>query len=116
MIIMAAVFALPAMAQWSTTATPFAPVKAPVAAFCSTSCMTPSGSPHSFNPSLNADGKAIYGGGSGSSTSTDVPRNPRRIIPPNPGTDPMPLGDAVLPLLLMALGYILVLRTKPLTR
>lgn len=81
------------------------------ATFQSTSAMTGSGSVYSSNPVLNEEGSAVYGGASHS--AANAPVGPRRA--PNPistdeempeggGLD-TPVGDAVLPLLLMALAF-----------
>lgn len=72
--------------------------------FRSTSAMQTSGSAYSPNPTLGADGTASYGD-EGSPT-----RNIRKMKMEDPGTpgaggNPQPLGDAVLPLMLMALAY-----------
>lgn len=74
--------------------------------FRSTSAMQTSGSAYSPNPTLGADGTASYGD-EGSPT-----RNIRKMKmeDTNPGTpgstgEKFPLGDAVLPLMLMALAY-----------
>ncbi len=77
--------------------------------FRSTSAMQTSGSAYSPNPTLGADGTASYGD-EGSPT-----RNIRKMKmedPGNPGTPgngtegEQPIGDAVLPLMLMALAYL----------
>ena len=78
--------------------------------FRSTSAMQSSGSTYSPNPTLGADGTASYGD-EGSPT-----RNIRKMkmeeTPGNPGTPgngtagEQPLGDAVWPLMLMALAYL----------
>ena len=110
MIVAAALMALPALAQ------NFGANQAeqPNAAFQSTSTMMGSGSQYSANPSLNNDGTAAYNGASASSSGPrrakmegegggmgaldpDDPNNP-------PGLD-TPLGDTLLPLLLMSLAF-----------
>ena len=106
---MAAAFALPAMAQLSTSAT-FTPTESPAADFRSTSSMTTSGSTYSSAPMFNADCTATYA--AASYESEGAPSGPRRVGPPNPSGDPTPLGDAALPLLLMAIGYMLVLSVR----
>lgn len=100
--------ALPTMAQ--TFGTKYA--EKPSVVFQSTSTMMGSGSTYSANPTLNTDGTAYYNGAAAS--------GPRRVKmdgttpTPNPGdpesgeqdnTEPGPVGDAVLPLLLMALAF-----------
>ena len=107
-IIMAAVFALPAMAQWSTGST-FSQAEAPAAAFRSTSSLTGSGSTYSSTPMFSADGTATYA--AAAYESEGVPSKPRKTGPPTPEGDPTPLGDAALPLLLMALLYVVYRRT-----
>lgn len=107
-ILMAAAMALPAMAQWSRT--PFSEVIAPQASFQSTSTMQASGSRFSTNTKLNSDGTAIYGNGSGTQPQTQDPRVPRKVAPPVIEGEPTPLGDALLPLLLMAVLYTFVKR------
>ena len=79
---------------------------APSATFQSTSSMSSSGSTYSANPELNADGTAAYEGGSYTSAKSPLIGGPRR----NPSVDPTdpgntPLGDAVLPLLLMSFAF-----------
>lgn len=74
---------------------------APSAAFQSTSSMSGSGSTYSANPELNADGTAAYEGANYSPAK--APGGPLRDIS-NP-TKPTPIGDAVLPLLLMSLAF-----------
>ena len=112
MILAAALMALPAVAQTFGTKH----VEQPNAAFQSTSTMTGSGSTYSANPTLNSDGSATYNAPAYSPTGS----GPRRL----PGTqqedeeteelpdgaqtrpdDPNPVGDAVLPLLLMSLAF-----------
>ena len=107
-IIMAAVFALPAMAQWSTGST-FSQAEAPAAAFRSTSSLTGSGSTYSSTPMFSADGTATYA--AAAYESEGVPSKPRKTGPPTPEGDPTPLGDTALPLLLMALLYVVYRRT-----
>lgn len=80
---------------------------APSATFQSTSSMPGSGSEYSSNPTLNADGTAAYQGEANSSSKTN--HQPRRAKKDenNPVIDggDNPIGDAVLPLLLMALAF-----------
>ena len=120
MIIMAAALvALPTMAQgFRTQATDD---KVQTQAFQSTSTMTPVGSAYSANPSLNADGTA-YNPATSSGPRKAKTEDP--LLPPNPDiqegdTGNTPLGDAVLPLMLMALafgGVIYLRRRKALNR
>ena len=108
MMLMAAVFALPAMAQWSTGST-FPQTEAPAAAFRSTSSLTGSGSTYTSAPMFSADGTAAF---NDSYTESAQPSNgPRRVGPPTPGGDATPIGDAALPLLLMALLCVVYRRT-----
>ena len=67
--------------------------------FQSTSTLQGSGSTYSANPSLNADGMAVYN----ASDVAQAPSGPRRIGPTHAeeGDNPNPVGDAVLPLMLM---------------
>lgn len=90
---------------------------APGAVFQSTSSMSGSGSTYSANPELNADGSATYEGAS--YTPAKSPKRPggiRKDGPtpsPNPedpsegeqDNTPTPLGDAVVPLMLMSLAF-----------
>ena len=105
-IVILLVMALPTMAQ------PFGnqPVTQPTAVFQSTSVMQGSGSAYSANPILNSDGTATYSG----SASASGPRRAKMddpfggqtigdVVNPNePGT---PIGDALIPLALMALAF-----------
>ena len=91
-------------------------VEQPNAVFHSTSTMMGSGSQYSANPTLNADGTAYYNGAAAS--------GPRRVKmgdptpTPNPGDpesgdqdnteDPTPVGDALIPLTLLALAYLII--------
>lgn len=73
----------------------------PTAAFQSTSTLQSTGSAYASNPWFGVDANA----------QTMVPgREPRRIGPPTPSEDPTPIGDALLPLLLMAVLYTFVKR------
>lgn len=76
---------------------------APLTAFQSTSTLLSSGSAYASNPWLSAE----------ANSQTMVPgREPRRIGPPAPSGDPTPVGDALLPLLLMAVLYTLLNRIR----
>ena len=77
-------------------------VSAPSAAFQSTSSMSGSGSTYSANPELNADGTATL---EGASYSPAKPKKPGTIHKAPP-IHVDPLGDAVLPLLLLALAFV----------
>lgn len=105
-VLMAAVFALPAMAGWNTAGINMTPTT-PQTTFHSTSTMQGSGSSHSYMPaSLNDEGRATYTDPYDTSSSY-APGRPRRSKDDpgevNPFIDPgSPIGDAVLPLLLMA--------------
>lgn len=76
-------------------------VALPEATFQSTSVLAGSGSAFSSTPMLKADGTATYQG----DTSPVRTSGPRKIAPPTSTGDPTPLGDVLLPLLLMALAY-----------
>ena len=83
---------------------------APGAAFQSTSTMSGSGSTYSANPELNADGSATYEGAS--YTPAKSIRRPGGVRKDgfngenqNNPNDPTPLGDAVLPLMLLLGAY-----------
>jgi len=95
--------------------------------FQSTSTMSGSGSSYSSNPSLNSDGTASYEGAS--YTPAQAPGKPGGHLrrdgdpfggetvggtdhPMEPGT---PIGDAALPLALLAIAFsIWIAKTKPL--
>ena len=98
-IVMAAAFALPAMAQVGTNNQYSA---APSMSFQSTSTMSGSGSSYSSNPNLNEDGTAAYNGASYSPAKTSV--SPRKVRPTN--QENQPLGDVFWPLALLALAYL----------
>jgi len=76
---------------------------APNATFQSTSAMLGSGSAYASNPTLNAEGMAIY---TEQPVSSDyASRGPRRIVTPGNSGTQQPIGDAVCPLMLMALAW-----------
>ena len=89
-------------------------VQQPTNTFRSTSVMQGSGSAYSANPLLNADGTAAYQGAS------YAPKRPGQIrkdgnpfegggtLPSNPVEPGTPLGDGLIPLLLMALVFMSV--------
>ena len=84
-------------------------VSAPSSTFRSTgSTMMSTGSAYSANPTLNADGTAAYNGASYAPAQAP---GVRKGHTPNP-KDPTPLGDAVLPLLLLAGAYIIIRATR----
>ena len=76
---------------------------APTANFQSTSTLTGSGSALSATPMLGEDGTATLDGASYS--PAQAPSGPRRIGPVTPEGDPTPIGDAVWPLLVMAMVF-----------
>jgi hypothetical protein len=79
----------------------------PDIAFRSTSTMVGSGSAYCSSPMLTENGTATY---SGESSSSSAPSGPKKIVtPPNSGTQ-QPIGDALLPMMLMALLYVLFRR------
>ena len=105
MFVGVALMALPTMAQTFGTQKK----EQPNAVFQSTSALQGSGSQYSANPMLNADGTASYNG-----VSASAPSGPRHAKMegniPNPdlggdGNVEPPIGDAVLPLLLLVLAY-----------
>ena len=97
-MIMAAVFALPAMAGWIKQEQQNATEQQ--SAFQSTSAMQGSGSPYTSTPAeLNDEGKATY---EEKSEPVIVVSGRRKVKPVTPDKDPMPVGDAVLPMMLMA--------------
>lgn len=111
MMVGVALLALPATAQ--TFGTPAAAVgeqKVPNAAFQSTSAMTGSGSQYSATPALNEDGTATYEGASYSPAKAPA-AGPKKI---GDQTIEGPIGDAVLPLMLMAGAFagVLYLRRR----
>ncbi len=115
MILAAALMALPALAQ-SFGANPS---EQPNASFQSTSTMTGSGSQYSANPTLNSDGTAAYQNAAPSKVPAGSgPRKDPVIPQPYNPTDKIPeepVGDAVVPLLLMSLafcGYIYLRRKR----
>lgn len=105
-IVMLAVFALPAKAQQFNT---FGGAVAPQASFQSTSTMQGSGSAYSSNPMINSDGTASYEGASYSPAQAPSGPNKAKQGWTIEGT---PLGDAVLPLMLCALAYLIVRATR----
>ena len=107
MILAAALMALPALAQNFGSQ----PADQPNASFQSTSTMTGSGSSYSANPTLNSDGTAAYSNASYSSSQNSGPRRAKHSTD-TPGeventvdNENSPLGDTLLPLLLMSLAF-----------
>lgn len=102
-IVILLVMALPTMAQPFGSADQYG--SAPQASFQSTSTMAGSGSAYSSNPTLGNDGTATYNGNQG---STSNPRGAHKAPPinPRPGDPQIPIGDAVLPLMLCAFAYL----------
>ena len=78
-------------------------VVAPIATFQSTSTMQGSGSTYSSNPMLNAEGQATYT--TQESSPAYSPGGPRRSNTPGAIGTQQPLGDALIPLLLMVMAY-----------
>ena len=86
---------------WLTDLAQTNAISIPTAAFQSTSTLQSTGSAYASSPWFGADANA----------QTMVPgREPRRIGPPTRSGDPTPVGDALLPLLLMAVLYTFVKR------
>ena len=75
--------------------------EAPSASFQSTSTLPGSGSALSATPMLGEDGTATFDGTVEAPSQAPQSAGPRKL-PANP----TPLGDAVLPLLLLALAYL----------
>lgn len=99
--------ALPAKAQTFETR-----VEQPNAVFQSTSTMAATGSAYSANPTLNTDGTATYNG-----APVSAPSSRYRAKKENPNVDEndegnVPIGDAVLPMLLMAMLFAGVVYTR----
>jgi len=102
-------FVSPIMAQWNNTPQDQSISAEPTSAsFRSTGTMTASGSRYASTPMLSADGSPTYDG-AGSPAS-----GPRRIGPAPDSDisteDLVPIGDALIPLLLMAAMYVLLIR------
>ena len=107
MILAAALMALPALAQTFGANQ----AEQPNASFQSTSTLSGSGSSYSANPTLNSDGTAAYSNASYSSSQNSGPRRAKHSTD-SPGevettvdTENSPLGDTLLPLLLMSLAF-----------
>ena len=99
MIALLVLCASTASAQWNAGSEAFnGSAQAPVAAFRSTSTMAATNSAYASAPTIGSDGSAaLYA----SAPSSGIRKTP----PPTPEGDPTPLGDAALPLLLMAGVY-----------
>ena len=101
MIVLAAVLALPVMAQFE--------YEEPNAQFQSTSGMITSGSAYSSTPTLNNDGTAAF---NDPTLPADAPEGAMHKarkggLPGTPGDSGVqqPIGDATLPLMLMAVAF-----------
>ena len=92
--------ALPTMAQTFGTQKK----EQPNAVFQSTSALQGSGSQYSATPMLGADGTATLDGAV--STPAQAPSGPRRTISNPDDSEENPIGDAVLPLLLLACAFL----------
>ena len=92
-------FTLPVLADMNYKLTTDAVM--PVAKFQNTGALNATGSPHASIVMIDEEGYAYFGG----TPAAHTPVVPRRIIPPTPEGPPTPLGDAVLPLLLMAATF-----------
>lgn len=116
LVMSVAMFALPVKAQGFGSSQPiFGEQTYSQPTFRSTSTLASSGSAYSATPAaLNAYGVASYG------EETGTPYSPIKKMkfeePPTPEGDPTPIGDAVLPLMLMAIGYVVWKRRKRIQR
>jgi len=87
-----------------THAQKFSEQDQPKAQFQSTSVMQTSGSVYASQPAINEDGTA-YSPSQDAQSSTQAPSGPRKSgTPGNQGSE-LPVGDAVLPLTLIALAF-----------
>ena len=80
----------------------------PSVGFQSTSVIVGSGSGYSANPVLNEDGTASYDGAEGTNRIGKIrrdPATPGTPFTPGEGGEQFPLGDAVLPLMLLICAY-----------
>ena len=100
MFVGVALMALPTMAQTFGTQKK----EQPNAVFQSTSALQGSGSQYSATPMLGADGTATLDGAV--STPAQAPSGPRRTISNPDDSEENPIGDAVLPLVLLAGAYL----------
>lgn len=107
MIVAEALMVLPATAQFEKSQQMTG--DAPSVTFQSTSTMTGSGSTYSATPALNADGTASYNGASSASSGPRRAKMDGTGSPSTPGqgdaNNQFPLGDAFVPLALMALAF-----------
>lgn len=107
-VVMVAAFALPAMAQFDESQYS---AQAPGTTFQSTSILSGSGSAYSSNPTLNGDGTAAYNTASYPSVKSSRIRRTTSDDEDNPVIDDdekdigNPIGDALLPMMLLAVGY-----------
>ena len=97
---MVAAFSLPAIAQLSSD--PFA-ATAPTTTFQSTSALVGSGSDYSSNPTIGDDGTAAQPNAEAAQAPMARKISGRNNLIENPEDDP--IGDALLPLMLLLLGY-----------
>ncbi len=98
---MVAAFSLPAIAQFGNT-DPFA-ATAPTTTFQSTSALVGSGSDYSSNPTIGEDGTAAQPNAGPKVRTISVRRNDTPDDEDDEGL--LPIGDALLPLMLLLLGY-----------
>ena len=86
----------------------------PSVGFQSTSVIVGSGSGYSANPVLNEDGTASYDGAEGTTRIGKIRRDatPGTPFTPGEGGEQFPMGDAVLPLMMLAMAYMLVRRYR----
>ena len=99
--LLAMTFVSPIMAQWNNTPQNQSTGADLIIPLRSVAPMIPSGSKYASKPMLAMDGSATYAGAPVSA--------PRRIGPTPSGDidirDKVPVGDAILPMLLMAMAY-----------
>ena len=108
MIMVAVLTALPTMGQILSE-------KQVSIGFQSTSVMSGSGSAYTANPVLNEDGTASYDGAEGTTRIGKIrrdPATPGTPSTPGAGGEQFPMGDAVLPLMMLAMAYMLVRRYR----
>ncbi len=102
---MVAAFSLPAIAQLSSD--PFA-ATAPTTTFQSTSALAGSGSDYSSNPTIGDDGTAAQPNAEAAQAPMARKISGRHNLIETPEDNP--IGDALLPLMLLAVGYMAVRR------
>lgn len=107
-IVLIILITLPASAQFDSEMQTM-----PSASFRSTNTMVGSGSAYSSNPTLSDEGTATCG------SPAAAPRRARMeeddeitIFTPGQGGTQAPIGEPVIPLLLMAIAFAAVIRTK----